>query len=73
MDSLITWKMILPFEMGLPNNILFPLSIKVYIENQKKNPMCKTSLEPSRNVTVSYWGSSLNGVNEPGFTELQKS
>lgn len=35
MDSLITWKVIFPLDMSLPNNLLL-LSIKFYIENQKK-------------------------------------
>lgn len=36
MDSLITWKVILPFEMSLPDNISDLISIKFYIENQRK-------------------------------------
>jgi len=72
MDNLITWKVILPFEMSLPDNILDLITIKFYIENRRKKYVCKTLIKPSRNVTVNYWGSSFTGVNWPGSTELRK-
>lgn len=36
MGSLITWKMILPFKMSLPDDISYLISIKFYIEKRRK-------------------------------------
>lgn len=72
MNSLITWKVILPFEISLPDSTLDLIPIKFYLENQTKKYILKALLKPSRNVIVHYWSSSLTGVNWPGSIELRK-
>lgn len=72
MNSLITWKVIVPFEISLPDNTSDLVPIKFYLENHRKKYTLKTLLKPSRNVIVHYWNSSLTGVNWPGSTELRK-